>query len=419
MSLVFILSARALRRAVCVSFWSPPRGVSTIDSGSSCTFTPTLPPDIFPVAIFPPPPSQIASPLPSLPTPPLLFLSSPPDALHPSTPIFRAPTPTHPTMPARKDRTAPVFDSRNARDLRQYFSDLEFLFSRSSIAADSEKKFHATRFLSIDDQDLWESVPEFTDPAASFEQFTAAIFRLYPEADPDRRYSIADLNALVTELSHVQSLNHPRFLEFYRRFFTISTFLRAKDRLSVFEQSRYFCHAIPPNIWSLVHHRLRIKSPDVHPDDPYLLTDLRDAVDFVLIASTSSSSTPALPTPELPTSVPASLSADSSIAALLNAVKQLGHLVSLQQPSPATFNLDSQPTSPRTTPPSPRPFACSYCSDSAHFIARCPLVTADIRAGHCRHNAEGKVVLPSGLFVPHRITGPNIRARISYWHREN
>jgi hypothetical protein len=33
LSLVVILLARALRHAVCASFWSPPRGVSIIDSG--------------------------------------------------------------------------------------------------------------------------------------------------------------------------------------------------------------------------------------------------------------------------------------------------------------------------------------------------------------------------------------------------
>ncbi|KAJ6533678.1 hypothetical protein B0H19DRAFT_1004813, partial [Mycena capillaripes] len=191
-------------------------------------------------------------------------------------------------MPARNDRIAPVFDSQKPRDLRRYFSDLEFLFSRSSITGDTEKTFHATRFLSIDDQELWELVPELADPAASFAQFTAAIFRLYPEADPSRRYSIAHLDALVTELSHVESLSRARFFEFYRRFFVISSSLCAHDRLSVHEQSRSFVRAIPSHIWHPVQKRLSIKFPDVHPDDPYPLSDLRDAVDFVLIASSTS-----------------------------------------------------------------------------------------------------------------------------------
>ncbi|KAJ7936416.1 hypothetical protein B0H13DRAFT_1558812, partial [Mycena leptocephala] len=101
-----------------------------------------------------------------------------------------------PLMPARNDLIAPVFDSQKPRDLRRYFFDIDFLFSRSHITDDAEKKYHATCFLALDDQELWELVPEFADHAVSFAKFTTAVFRLYPEADPDRRYSIADLTAL-------------------------------------------------------------------------------------------------------------------------------------------------------------------------------------------------------------------------------
>jgi hypothetical protein len=192
-------------------------------------------------------------------------------------------------MPARHDRIAPVFDPQAPHTLPKYFSDLEFLFLRSHVTTNSEKKYHATRLLELNDQELWEFVPEFADPAASFAQFTAAIFHLYPEADPARRYSLADLDALVTELSHIDSLCRTHFLKFFRRFFLISSVLRAHDRLSAHEQSRSFVRAIPPGIWHLALERLHIKFPDVYPDDPYPLNDLREAVDFALIASASQS----------------------------------------------------------------------------------------------------------------------------------
>ncbi|KAJ7331033.1 hypothetical protein DFH08DRAFT_619563, partial [Mycena albidolilacea] len=319
-----------------------------------------------------------------------------------------------PAMPARNNRIAPVFDSQQPRGLPKYFSDLEFLLSCSRIADDSEKKYHATRFLALDDQELWESVPEFSDPAASFEQFIAAIFRLYPEADPHHRYSLGDLDALVTELPHAQPLSRARFHEFYRRFFVISTFLLAKSRLGVPEQSRTFVRAIPSNIWRCAHEHLRIKFPHVHPLDPYPLHDLRDAVDFVLLDPDSHLQPRATSPSPMPIPIESPAPTEPSIAALVDAVHQLIKLVSAQyQPSPTTSHLDSQP------PSSPRPASCSYCSDPAHFIACCPLASADICAGICKRNTEGKVVLPSGSFVPHRITGPNLRTRISSWHREN
>ncbi|KAJ7114715.1 hypothetical protein C8R44DRAFT_740090 [Mycena epipterygia] len=67
--------------------------------------------------------------------------------------------------------------------------------------------------------------------------------------------------------------------------------------------------------------------------------------------------------------------------------------------------------------PPRRPFVCSYCSDPMHFIRDCPHVASDICAGICQRNVNGKVVLPSGLFVPHHIVGSNLRSRITAYHR--
>ncbi|KAJ7029607.1 hypothetical protein C8F04DRAFT_879081, partial [Mycena alexandri] len=187
-----------------------------------------------------------------------------------------------PLMPARHDHIAPIFDSQNPRHLRKYFSDLAFLFSRSSITDSCEKKLHTTRFLGLDDQDLWESVPEFADTSASFEQFTAAIFRLYPEADPNRRHNIPELKRLAAEFSITQLPSRTQLAEFYRRFYSIAAFLRAKQHLTEHEQSRIFCGAIPTSLRDPTHIRLQIKFPDVYADDAYPLEGLREAVDFVL-----------------------------------------------------------------------------------------------------------------------------------------
>ncbi|KAJ7310770.1 hypothetical protein DFH08DRAFT_627542, partial [Mycena albidolilacea] len=314
-------------------------------------------------------------------------------------------------MPARNDRMAPIFDSQAPRELRRYFTDLDFLLSRSCITDDTGKKLHTTRYLAFDDQELWESVPEFSDPSVSFDQFTTAIFRLYPEADPDRRYSIADIDALVAEHSRITPPSRASFLQFYRRFFLISTYLCAKDRISAHEQSRAFVRAIPTSISSRVLERLRIRCTDVHPHDPYPLPDLRDAVDFVLLDSASISlrASPAASVPA-PPEPPASAPSDPLLAPLVAAVNELVLLISSQQqPSRIAPHLDSLPPSSRLT-------SCSYCDSPAHFIARCPRVAEDVATGLCRRNSEGKVVLPSGSFVPRRVVGPNLRARIISWH---
>ncbi|KAJ7708097.1 hypothetical protein B0H17DRAFT_917168 [Mycena rosella] len=63
-----------------------------------------------------------------------------------------------PTLPARGDCNTPTFDSTKPRELPRYFSDLEFHFTRCTITDAAEKKSHATRFLSVRDQDAWEAL---------------------------------------------------------------------------------------------------------------------------------------------------------------------------------------------------------------------------------------------------------------------
>lgn len=74
-------------------------------------------------------------------------------------------------------------------------------------------------------------------------------------------------------------------------------------------------------------------------------------------------------------------------------------------------------------PSAPRPYVpngfCHYCGDAGCAIATCKHVEQDIRDGKCMRNNEGKVVLPSGLYVPRTIQGRTMRDRIYEWHRQN
>ncbi|KAJ7037746.1 hypothetical protein C8F04DRAFT_1256623 [Mycena alexandri] len=398
LSLMFVVSALALRRAVSASYWSPPRGVSiSIDSGSASAA------HNFPAANGSTVPTIFPSPIPQSSSPPPYLNISPPFPEAWVTQLAKyslSPPPTpHPLMPARHDHIAPIFDSQNPRHLRKYFSDLAFLFSRSSITDSCEKKLHTTRFLGLDDQDLWESVPEFADTSASFEQFTAAIFQLYPEADPSRRHNIPELKRLAAEFSITQLPSRTQLAEFYRRFYSIAAFLRAKQHLTEHEQSRIFCGAIPTSLRDPTHIRLQIKFPDVYTDDAYPLEGLREAVDFVLLQP--SSYIP--PKSHSPSAEYLSAPAESSNNVPHDIIEE-STASTLSQPPSSSQCRNMQQSS------------CVYCTSTTHFIRHCPVVATDIHAGICKRNAEGKVVLPSGLFVPRHIIGSNLRVRIKFWH---
>jgi hypothetical protein len=149
-------------------------------------------------------------------------------------------------MPARGVRNAPWFDSKKPHELRRYFSDLEFLFGCSAVTDDTEKKKHATRFLSVEDQEIWEALASFTNAAKTYDEFKAEALKLYAGNDEDRRFSLADLDALIGQYSRVGILSSKDLTTFHRQFLRISTYLIVKNRLSISEQSRSFlplCHA--------------------------------------------------------------------------------------------------------------------------------------------------------------------------------
>ncbi|KAJ7244845.1 hypothetical protein C8J57DRAFT_1038457, partial [Mycena rebaudengoi] len=317
-----------------------------------------------------------------------------------------------PQMPARGDRNAPQFESQKPRELQRYFTDLEFHFMRAAVTDSTEKKQHATRFLSVDDQDIWESLPEFK-PVKLYAEFKAAVLKLYPGNDTDRKYSLADLDALIGEYARVGILSKSDYSEFYRQFLVITQYLLDKNRLSVGERSRAFRRAITPQtLWARVHQRLQIKQPDVHEDE-YDIADLNEAVEFILAPTATSPLSIATPRTSL-SSQNSEIKLEAGVSTILETMNGILKVLTAQQQQ-----LSDLHPAPQSSAPTTRPDGCAYCSDLAHFIARCPHVDTDCTAGKCKRDVEGRVTLPSGAFVPRRINGRNLRDRIEEWHCQN
>ncbi|KAF7350003.1 hypothetical protein MVEN_01301900 [Mycena venus] len=297
-------------------------------------------------------------------------------------------------MPARGDRNAPQFDSQKPHELRRYFTDLEFLFDRSAVTDNTERKKHATRFLPVEDQEIWEALTSFADAAKSYAEFKAAVLKLYAGNDEDRRFGLSDLDALIGQYARTGILSKEDLTTFYRQFLRITTYLPASFALEV-------------------KQRLQIKRPDNHPEDPYALTDLLEAAEFVIAGGGTSAALVASVAPSSITlPAPIEVKPDPGIAALVGTVAELIKVLATQNNSSSTGAASSSPKKPRSD-------GCGYCSDLDHFINQCQRVLEDIRAGKCRRNTDGRVVLPSGAFVPRTIQGKDLRTRIEEWHRQN
>jgi hypothetical protein len=68
-------------------------------------------------------------------------------------------------------------------------------------------------------------------------------------------------------------------------------------------------------------------------------------------------------------------------------------------------------------PPTSR--SCLFCNEPSHFLRECLKVEEFINDGRCKKNIEGKIVLPSGTFVPNSIQGSSLANRIDKWHAQN
>ena len=102
------------------------------------------------------------------------------------------------TMPARTERSAPTFDPKQPRELTRYFRELEALFTRCKITDEQEKKSYARSYLDVDSDDLWSELPEFGN-TSTYDIFKKAVLALYPGAEQERKWSIADMDKLTGE----------------------------------------------------------------------------------------------------------------------------------------------------------------------------------------------------------------------------
>src|SRR5215510_2003878 len=142
--------------------------------------------------------------------------------------------------------------------------------------------------------------PKFTN--GTYTQFKVAIFKLYPRADGECKWTISDLDHLTGEWSRISFCNKEELGNYHRKFLVISGFLKSKNRMSENEVKRAFVRGFPMDFWNRVLARLQIKKPDTHPDDPWDVEDVYSATEFILHGSTPiySSTTSAAP----PTTTP-------------------------------------------------------------------------------------------------------------------
>jgi hypothetical protein len=147
--------------------------------------------------------------------------------------------PALPSMPARGHSTALTFTPDQPRVLRCYFDELEMLLSKCGITDNQEKKKYSQIYVDIDTSDLWESLPKH-NATRSFADFVKAVFKLYPGSEGDRKWIISDMDKLIREQLCIGVHDTAGLGTYYCAFYTITSFLHDKNRISEAEQCRTF-----------------------------------------------------------------------------------------------------------------------------------------------------------------------------------
>jgi len=306
------------------------------------------------------------------------------------------------SMPSRGERTAPQFDPKRPRELRRYFADLDVQFVRASVTNGADQKKFACRYVDIDTCEMWESLVEFTDTAKSFNEFKKAVLALYPGSEEERKWSVADMDKLVGERSRLGVISIADLGEYHRQFLAITTFLRAKNRLSEAEQSRAFARGFQPDLWARISQRLQLKLPDHFPDDPYPLNDLHEAARYVL-HGTSVNLTMTSPAFATTGSEPSTthIKTEDVSAMFERLTETFMKALSMQNNQQNSVERTSRLNDLAN-------LICNFCGETGHIMRNCLLCQEYITAGKCKRNTEGKIVLPTGAFIPRDILGKYI-----------
>ena len=348
------------------------------------------------------------------------------------------------TMPARNSGSAPKFDSKNPRDLLRYFAEVELLLNAANIHDDQAKKDHTKRYLSSQDFEIWDALPE-SRLQYTYAAFKAAVVASYPGEEADKKYSWTDIDRLTENRRTAGISSTTELGEYYRDFRTITSYLMSRNKMAEMETRRAFVSGFPRELLVRVAHKLQVTFPDLDPDDGYPVSEIYRAAVFLLQGSSffpqdmygtetsymtpMPASTPAPTTNFRPSATPVAadptmIKQEDLYAFLDRFAKSIATTVTASvggnRPPASTSQPQSTPATASTAMPTRRAFIgegdrCNFCGEMGHFIANCPTADQYLREGKVTRRPDGRLGLPNGHFVPRSIEGQWLKDRLDTW----
>ena len=352
-------------------------------------------------------------------------------------------------LPARGAKSAPAFD-RKAGHLKRYFQDVDDVGADSERTTDAELIHIALRYLDIDEEQLWTRKQT---PGMTYQAFKDTVIKLYPGADQDKLYTWTDFKEVVRNGQLKSPANHDEFGQYTRDFQRVADFLKAKGKISDRETNEYFMKGIHPDFRLRVLSRLQVVRTAQPSDEPYPMVDVIEAAEWaidgvpgILYRETDEDS--AYIKKEMVELTSAMKNMNQTFSAQIQSLSRkfdTGPSRNVEpirnrapayqnqaQPSPG-WNKEGAPSLPAQNQafqdatrvaaginPSTgfQEGRCGGCGENGHFLRECAKIEEYIRTGKCKKNAENRIVLPPGNYIPRYITGATFVERIDKWHAQ-
>jgi len=304
-------------------------------------------------------------------------------------------------FPMRGDRGAPCFDE-TPRGLKRFFREVERMFDAQGVPHTGQMLIDwAITWVSADVQDLFES---FRTTSMTWEQFQTKAMTYYPGADGFCRYSIADIEHLSLEWSRKGVHSHADYGDYLRQFQVLASDLLSNRKVDEGLLERLFMQGFGLETRRKLESRLQIILPNHFYDDPYPRKDIEQAALFILSATPADRECQEMARAHSLSTPVVQSEADSLASTLLLIQTQIAQLSLAVQAR--TASQTSNPVRNRL---------CVFCSSPGHLIHGCDTLEEYIRAGKCIRDANRKVVLPDGQFLPQTIAGNNLKIRFDTW----
>ncbi|KAE9384946.1 hypothetical protein BT96DRAFT_841393 [Gymnopus androsaceus JB14] len=188
----------------------------------------------------------------------------------------------HP-LPARNERSAPKWDSKYEEQLPTFFEEFKTVAKAAGIDADDvEMKKGVLRYADPELMRFWRTLPTFKEVAKTWAEFKKEVLSHYPGALEVAEATTEDLKKVVSKFAKSGISNSKELITYHRKFSIFADSLQEHGILSGVQVASFYMQAFPDSICIHLDTRLQVSFPKKVKGQAYSLTELREAIDFLL-----------------------------------------------------------------------------------------------------------------------------------------